>query len=77
MSRQKAWLWRALSENQALTSFLVKYAKRDESLHKMKLYEFFYHYHNKTSQYAKKGTKTKIPLFTGARCEPVYPVIEG
>jgi hypothetical protein len=65
------------TENQALTSILVKYAKRDESLHKMNLYEFFDHYHNKTSQYAKKVNKTKIPLFTGARCEPVYPVTEG
>jgi hypothetical protein len=65
------------SESQAKTSLLVKYAKRDKTLRKMNLIEYFDHYHNKSSHYAKNVVKTKIPLFTGARCEPVYPVTES
>jgi hypothetical protein len=65
------------SESQAKTSLLVKYAKRDKKLHKMNLIEFFDLYHNQSSNYSKKVIKTKIPLFTGARCKPVYPVTES
>jgi hypothetical protein len=63
------------TSKQAQNSLLVKYANRDESLHKLTLYEFFDDLYNKTSD--KTDTKRKIPMFTGARCEPVYPVTDA
>jgi hypothetical protein len=61
------------TERQAQSSLLTRYAKREETLHSMNLYNFFDHWYNKSSVFAKKNFKTRFPLFTGARCEPVYP----
>jgi hypothetical protein len=65
------------TNKEAKKSLLVQYASRDKKLHHMNLSEFFEHINNNTSGYARKNIKRKIPLFTGARCEPVYPPTEG
>lgn len=62
---------------QAQNSLLVKYAKREESLHDMNLYDFFDHYYNQSGVETDTNNKKRIPMFTGARCEPVYPVNEA
>jgi hypothetical protein len=65
------------TDKEAQTSLLVKYARREGKLHGMNMYEFFEHTYNKSSNWHSKKEKKKIPMFTGARCEPVYPVTEG
>jgi hypothetical protein len=61
------------TEKQAHNSLLVRYANRNENLWHMNLYDFFDHCYNKPSDLAKTNWKVKIPLFTGGRCEAVYP----
>jgi hypothetical protein len=65
------------TNKEAKKSLLVKYARRDKTLHEKNLSEYFEHVNNNTSKYPRKNPKVKIPLFTGARCEPVYPPTEG
>jgi hypothetical protein len=81
MERWRAWLGSIDlglgSESQAKTSLLVKYAKQDKTLRKMNLIEYFDLFHNQSSNYSEKVIKTKIKLFTGARCEPVYLVTKS
>jgi hypothetical protein len=58
---------------EAQHTLLARYAKRDGNLHTMNLYDFFDHWYNSPSDRMKRSFKTKIPLFSGARCEPCYP----
>jgi hypothetical protein len=60
------------SESEAKSTFLVHYAKRGDELHHMSLNAFFHHWHNRHGKFTEK-TKMKIPMFTGAQSEAVYP----
>jgi hypothetical protein len=61
------------TSREAKKSLLVRYANRPLSLRDMNLHDFFDFSNNKATDVAKLNWKVKIPLFTGARCEPVYP----
>jgi hypothetical protein len=44
---------------------------------KKALYDFFDHYYNQSGVETDTNNKKRIPMFTGARCEPVYPVLDA
>jgi hypothetical protein len=56
---------------QAQNSLLVKYAKQEESLHDMNLYDFFDHYYNQSGVETGPNNKKRISMFTGGRCESI------
>ena len=61
------------TENQAQTTLLSQYAKRENILKDMTLHEYFF--------FRKQNTTTKkkqaIPHYVGGRSYPTYPVTEG
>lgn len=58
------------SEGEGRTTLLTKYARRAPSLHHMSLDAFFHH---ENARFMKDGVKKKIPKYSGAQCEAVYP----
>jgi hypothetical protein len=65
------------SESEASRTFLVQYARRAEELYEKSLNEFFHYLYNRDIQSGKKEGKFKIPLYTGAQCEAVYPATKA
>lgn len=61
------------TDSQAKSSLLVLYAIRHIELKQMNFYDFCDYSLNKPADMNKKNRKLKIPMFTGGRCEAVYP----
>jgi hypothetical protein len=53
------------------TTFLSKYAKRPQELHHLSLNQYFHFLRNPEHSSSKKIFK--IPIYSGAKCEAVYP----
>jgi hypothetical protein len=68
--------YRLGTDSQSNSTLLAKYAKRSVDLKHLSLYDFFDEYYNKPQAMKNKNWKRKIPLFSGARCEAVYPATE-
>jgi hypothetical protein len=62
------------TEQQSQTTLLYRYANRSKELHELSLHAYFDHVYNKPSDLRRTYNKRRIPMFTGARCEPTYPV---
>jgi hypothetical protein len=60
------------TENQAKTTLLAKYAKRQDTQRDMTLHQFFFFTKEKSSL-----RKPVIPHYVGGRSTPTYPVTEG
>ena len=60
------------TENAAKSTFLSKYAKWPNPDDNMSLDQFFHHCHNGDSK--PPNRKIKIPIYSGAQCEAVWPV---
>ena len=69
--------YRLGTDSQSNSTLLAKYVKRSDDLKDLSLYDFFdFFYNNKPQAMKNKNWKRKIPLFSGARCEAVFPATE-
>jgi hypothetical protein len=65
------------TDDESRTTFLAQYARRSPELWHMSLHQFFHYKHNEKPGYRKTDKRTKIPIYSGAQCEAVYPATEG
>ena len=62
------------TENQANYTFLTSYATRNAEFYHMSLNQYFHYKNNIDPSRSRRDPRLKIPIYTGAQCEPVYPV---
>jgi hypothetical protein len=68
---------RLQTEKCATTTFLAEYAKRAHDLKDLSLHQYFHHKHNSEVKQKQRYYVPKIPVYSGSRVEPVYPVDKG
>ena len=64
------------TEDSAKKTFLVEYATRSDQFKNLSLHQYFHYKHN-ISKRGERNFVEKIPNYSGARIEPVYPVNAG
>ena len=65
------------TEFQAKNTFLSRYAMRDKKYKHMSLNQYFHFVNNTDTSENRNKRKVKIPIYTGARCEAVFPANEA
>jgi hypothetical protein len=63
-------------DNEGKKTFLVKYASRDECFD-MSLDQYFHYCFNQNPQMNRGDKRFKIPIYSGAQCEAVYPATQA
>jgi len=61
------------TEFQGKKTFLSKYATRDSHFHHMSLDQYFHQVHNSNPSANQRDKRFKVPIYSGAQCEPVFP----
>ena len=54
-------------------TFLASYASRVKEYHAMSLDQYFHFFYNTNPKRNRKDNKQKIPIYSGAQCEAVFP----
>jgi hypothetical protein len=62
------------TQSEGRKTFLAQYARRDPTeFSNMSLNQYFHHIYNKDKTKKRGDGKIKIPIYSGAHCEAVYP----
>lgn len=69
--------YRLCTSGEAQSSFLTKYAKRDDKWKDKSLHQYFTEIKNYALSRPSSNCKWIIPHYVGARSTPIYPVTEG
>ena len=65
------------TEDQSKCTFIAKYATRDPQFYEMSLHQYFHFKHNINPSRTRQDKWCKIPVYSGAQCEAVYPATVG
>ena len=60
-------------EFEGSSTFLSSYAKRESQFHEMSLHQYFQYKFNIDPNPTKQDKRTKVPIYSGAQCEAVFP----
>jgi len=65
------------TEFQGIKTFLSKYAQRSAMFDDMSLDQYFHHVYNSNPKNNRGDKRFKIPIYSGAQCEAVFPATAG